>query len=248
VVTGQPPVDPGAQAGGVPVVGNPRAWTRHQGGLEAQLEPLKQQLRFAVSAASAVNHEDAGTLEAALEQLSLACEDLRHQMRGNAAAEGVPEPTWMAQYEAETASATGAMVRVKASLKKRQGLKKVEAASRAANCSLETVDQDLHSMTLTKPWSFTTNWWSGGASSPPRHKRLTRRRVRTRWRCWTVRSAIWQPRGEVLSMTTPVGAHSRRGRASHHCRFGRKMLFSSHKWISRATTSPMRQWPACCRC
>jgi hypothetical protein len=118
----------------------------------ARLEQLKEQLRSVVSAASTVNHEDLGALQSASEQLHQACEDLRHQWRGNAVAEGIPEASWMPMYEAEVATATAAISRINASIRKRQSLRKLEAASRAANRSLADVDQvlqegDIHEAT-----------------------------------------------------------------------------------------------------
>jgi hypothetical protein len=110
--TGQPTVDPGAQAGGVPAMSNSRASARNHGGLVARLEQFKVQLRSAILAASTVNHEDVGALQAALMQLRLACEELKHQWRGNATAEGVPEASWMLLYDVETAAATAAISRI----------------------------------------------------------------------------------------------------------------------------------------
>jgi hypothetical protein len=141
--TGQPPVDAGASAGDVPAGGNNRASTSYSGGLMAHLEQLKERLRSVVSAASTVNHEDLGALQSASEQLHQACEDLKHQWRGNSVADGVPEASWMPLYEAEVATATAAISRINASIRKRQSLRKLEAASRAANRSLADVDQVL---------------------------------------------------------------------------------------------------------
>jgi hypothetical protein len=150
--TEQPSVDASTSAGDVPVEGNLRALTRHNGGLVARLEQCKERLRSAVSAASTVNHEDLGALRSASEQLSQACEDLRHQWRGNAVAEGVPEASWMLMYEAEAATATAAISRINTSIKKWQNIRKLEAASQAANRSLADVDQvlqqgDIHKAT-----------------------------------------------------------------------------------------------------
>jgi hypothetical protein len=89
--TVQPTVETSASASDVPAGGTSRASTRLNGGLVARLEQLKERLRSVVSAASTVNHEDLDALQSASEQLHQACEDLRHQWRGNAVAEGVPE-------------------------------------------------------------------------------------------------------------------------------------------------------------
>jgi hypothetical protein len=105
--TGQPTVDAGASAGDVPAGGSNRASTRNHGGLVARLEQFKEQLCSAVAAASIMNHEDLGAPQSASEQLHQACEDLRHQWRGNAVAEGVPEASWMPLYEAEGAEKAG---------------------------------------------------------------------------------------------------------------------------------------------
>jgi hypothetical protein len=246
--TGQSPVDAGAQVGDVPAASNPMASTRNHGGLVARLEQLKEQLRSAVAAVSTVNHEDVGALQAALEQLCLACEDLKHQWRGNAAAEGDSKLSWMPLYNAEVASATAAMSRINASLNKRHNLRKLEAASLAANRSLADVDQVLHKATSMRPQSFTLNWWSGGKNSPPLPLRLTSRRMRSRWRDWTALSASWQLRRGVQSTKTSAAAPSHRRRTSHRHRLCGRRLFSFPQWTNKVTTSPTRLWLTCCRC
>jgi hypothetical protein len=72
-------------------------------------------------------------------------------------------------------------------------------------------------------------------------------RMKNRWKSWTVLSTSWQLRGGVQSTRTSAAAPSHRWHTICRRRFGGRKLSSFPQWINKATTSPTRLWPPCCR-